>query len=72
MSLYLGWQDESKTQTPERRITDASRRYERKHGTLPTVALVHPSQVAQVDGIEVRASALVAVNTVYVGSEDEG
>lgn len=69
---YLAWYDASKTQTTERRITDASRRYEAKHGIAPTVALVHPEQMAVVEGIDVRASGMVAMNTVYVGSEDKG
>lgn len=72
MTTYLSWYDAAKGQTPERRIADASRRYERKHGVAPTVALVNPAEMVVVDGIEVRASAIVAKNTVYVGEDDEG
>lgn len=69
MTDYLGWTDPRNETTPERRIADACRRYERKHGVVPTVALVNPAELVTVDGIDVRAAAHVAVKTVYVGEE---
>lgn len=72
MTTYLSWYEPSKKVPITRIIADASRRYERKHGIAPTVALVHPSQACAVDGVEVRADRMVAVNTVYVGEEEEG
>lgn len=69
-TTYLAWTDPRKDVTPERLIRDACRRYEAKHGVVPTVALVHPGEGVALDGIDVRESAMVAAKTVYVG-EDE-
>ena len=73
--MFLGWYDPDKKKTIEEKIEAAARRYERKHGHAPAVALVNPSQVTSLDGLDVRPVPHVAPNTVYVGldsADDHG
>lgn len=65
--MFLGWYDPDKKKTIEEKIAAAARRYERKHGEPPVIALVNPTQVAEVEGIDVRPAVHVAPNTIYVG-----
>lgn len=67
--MFLGWYDPDKKKSIEEKIAAAARRYERKHGQAPAVALVNPTQVAEVEGLEIRPAAHVAPNTIYVGLE---
>ncbi len=69
--MFLGWYDPDKKKTIEEKIAAAARRYERKHGSLPAIALVNPSQLVEVEGVDVRPAAHVAPNTVYVGDDDD-
>lgn len=71
--MFLGWYDPDKKKSIEEKIAAAARRYERKHGQTPNIALVNPGQLVEVAGLDVRPAAHVALNTVYIGqaADDE-
>jgi len=65
--LYMGWQDSRPGATPERRIADAVRRFERKHGQLPAVALVNADEVAAHSDVAVEVADYIQPSYVHVG-----
>lgn len=65
--MFLGWYDPDKKKTIEEKIAAAARRYERKHGQPPAIALVNPGQLVEVEGLDIRPAPHVAPNTIYVG-----
>ncbi|MCC6935815.1 MAG: hypothetical protein IT333_04800 [Thermomicrobiales bacterium] len=70
--MFLGWYDPDKKKTMQEKIAAAARRYERKRGQPPAIALVNPAQLVAIDEMDVRPAAHVAVNTIYVGvAEDD-
>jgi hypothetical protein len=69
--MFLGWYDPDKKKTVEQKIAAASRRYERKWGSAPSVALVNPKDLVTVEGLEVRPAPHVAPNTIYVGEYED-
>ena len=71
--MYLGWYDPDKKKPAASKLADAMRRYERKWGRLPSVALVNAADATALGeqrGVEVRVAVHVAPNTFFVGEDD--
>jgi len=71
---YLGWHDPStkqRTVSPFDRISRAIARYQRKYGRAPSVALVHPGEGCEIQGIRIQSAAFVPSEYVYVGEMED-
>ena len=71
---YLGWHDPStkqRTVSPFDRISRAIARYQRKYGRAPSVALVHPGEGCEMQGIRIQSAAFVPSEYVYVGEMED-
>ena len=71
---YLGWHDPStkqRTVSPFDRISRAIARYQRKYGRAPSVALVHPGEGCEMQGIRIQPAPFVPSEYVYVGEMED-
>jgi len=71
---YIAWHDPSTkrhTVTPFDRITRAIARYHRKYGRAPSVALVHPGEGCEMQGIRIQPAPFVPSEYVYVGEMED-
>lgn len=71
---YLGWYDPDKKKPPAAKLSEAAHRYAQKWGRTPRVALVNASELDQLVGVttlDIRGVSHVAVNTYWVGEDNQ-
>jgi hypothetical protein len=68
-TTFLVWFDDSKRSTVEDKINDARHSYQKRYGAPANVVYVHPSQVTEVKGIEVKGRKETQHDTFWVGVE---
>lgn len=66
--MYMMWYDDSKRSQADK-IKQAVDVYTQRFGVVPTVALVNPDEVVEVDGVVVRGASNVRKCNIWVGRE---
>jgi hypothetical protein len=74
--MFLGWQDNDRKKSPERKLTEALERYREKFGEEPEAVLANVEEapalekLAEKQQLQLRAVTFVPRSTYYVGIED--
>lgn len=71
--MFLAWFDDDKKRPASHKLAAAIRRYDERHGRLPTVALVNPDQFESITpppNIELRPARTVGFNCFWVGDDE--
>lgn len=73
--MLLGWYDPDKKKSVSDKLSDAVERHITRNGQRPRVAYVNPQDAEQITtaplGIELRPARHVALNTFFVGFDEE-
>ncbi len=66
---YLAWHDPDKKRKPATKMQAACQRYHEKNGRRPTMVLVNPAHVDDLQGVDIAVHGrnYIARNTFYVG-----
>jgi hypothetical protein len=72
MKIGMLWFDNNPTRTLAQKIEEAAAYYQKKYGTTPNLAFVHPwmqtpGSSNNVDGIEVKTSKSILPNHIWIG-----
>lgn len=71
--MFLIWYDNDRKRKLAEKVAQAAERYIERFGAAPEIVLLNPTQageITEVVGIPVRATPLVAPNSLYIGTED--
>lgn len=71
--MFLIWYDNDRKRKLAEKVAQAAERYTERFGTSPQVVLLNPAQageMAEVAGLPVRATPLVAPHSLYIGADD--
>ncbi len=69
--MYLGWHDDNPKKSAELKITEAVDAYMDRFKMRPNVVLVNEVDVAEIQGLKVRAESYIRPNNFWVGWEQQ-
>lgn len=70
-SVYLGWFDDNPKKAASVKIAEAIDAYVDRFKTRPNVVLVNEVDVAEINGVTIRAEGYIRRNNFWVGIEEK-